>query len=75
MLLLIAAIMLMLALMASRPGLTARAARRIVGPSALDVASKYQIWIDREIDQTAGFLDGISNAPRSCGGDTEFFGR
>lgn len=73
MMLLIAAIMLpMLALVALLAVDYGSAARRTIEAQRLDVASNIKILIDREIDQTAGFLDGISNAPRLRGDSTEF---
>ena len=38
------------------------AARRTIEAQRLDVANNIKILIDREIDQTAGFLDGLANA-------------
>ena len=73
MMLLIAAIMLpMLALVAMLAVDYGSAARRTIEAQRLDVASNIKILIDREIDQTAGFLDGISNAPGLRGDSTEF---
>ncbi len=64
MLLLIAAMLLpMLALVAIVARDYGLAARRTIEAQRLDVANNIKILIDREIDQTAGFLDGISNAP------------
>jgi hypothetical protein len=64
MLLLIAAIMLpMLILVAIVARDYGSAARRTIEAQRLDVASDIKILMEREIDQTAGFLDGISNAP------------
>src|SRR6185437_15486278 len=40
-----------------------RAAQRTIEAQRLDVANNIKYMIDREIDQTVGFLDGISNAP------------
>jgi hypothetical protein len=39
------------------------AARRTIEAERLDVANNIRIMIDREIEHTAGFLDGISDAP------------
>jgi Cache domain len=73
MLLLIAAIMLpMLILIAIVATDYGAAARRTIEAQRLDVASDIKILIEREIDQTAGFLDGISNAPLLRTGDAEF---
>jgi Cache domain len=73
MLLLIAAIMLpMLILIAIVAKDYGSAARRTIEAQRLDVASNIKILIEREIDQTAGFLDGISNAPLLRTGDAEF---
>jgi hypothetical protein len=64
MLLLIAAIMLpMLILVAIVAWDYGRAAQRTIEAQRLDVANNIKYMIDREIDQTVGFLDGISNAP------------
>jgi hypothetical protein len=69
--LLIAAIMLpMLVLVAILARDYAAAARRTIEAERLDVASNIRILIDREIEQTAGFLDGISTAPGLRSGDT-----
>jgi HAMP domain-containing protein len=73
MLVLIAAIMLpMLALVAIVARDYGLAARRTIEAQRLDVASNIRILMDREIDRTAGFLDGISNAPRLRAHDAEF---
>ena len=70
--LLIAAVMLpMLILVAIVARDYAGAARRTIEAQRLDVASNIQILIEREIDQTSGFLDGISNAPGLRNGDAE----
>jgi hypothetical protein len=64
MMLLIAAIMLpMLTLVAIIAWDYGKAAQRTIEAQRLDVANNIKIMIDREIDQTAGFLDGLSNAP------------
>ena len=76
MLLLIAAIMLpMLILIAIVARDYGSAARRTIEAQRLDVASNIKILIEREIDQTAGFLDGISNAPLLRTGNVEFIER
>jgi hypothetical protein len=73
MMLLIAAIMLpMLTLVAILARDYGSAAQRTIEAQRLDVATNIKILIDREIDQTAGFLDGISNAPRLRGNDSAF---
>jgi hypothetical protein len=73
MLLLIAAIMLpMLVLIAIVARDYGSAARRTIEAQRLDVASDIKIMIEREIDQTAGFLDGISIAPLLRAGNVEF---
>jgi hypothetical protein len=70
MLLLIAAIMLpMLALVATVAWDYGVAARSTIEAERLDVANNLKFMIDREIDQTEGFLDGISNAPQLRSGD------
>jgi HAMP domain-containing protein len=70
MLLLIASIMLpMLALVATIAWDYGTAARRTIEAERLDVANNMKFMIDREIDQTEGFLDGISNAPALRGSD------
>jgi hypothetical protein len=64
MMLLIAAIMLpMLTLVAIIAWDYGKAAQRTIEVQRLDVANNIKIMIDREIDQTVGFLDGLSNAP------------
>jgi hypothetical protein len=64
MMLLIAAVMLpMLALVAIVAWDYGRAAQRTIEAQRLDVANNIKIMIDREIDQTIGFLDGLSSAP------------
>lgn len=64
MLLLIAAIMLpMLMLVAIVAWDYGKAAQRTIEAQRLDVANNLKYMIDREIDKTVGFLDGISNAP------------
>jgi hypothetical protein len=64
MMLLIAAIMLpMLSLVAIIAWDYGKAAQRTIEAQRLDVANNIKIMIDREIDQTVGFLDGLSNAP------------
>ncbi len=64
MMLLIAAIMLpMLTLVAIIAWDYGKAAQRTIEAQRLDVANNIKILIDREIDQTIGFLDGLSNAP------------
>ena len=64
MMLLIAAILLpMLALVAILAWQYGTAARHTIEAQRLDVANNLRIMIDREIDRTAGFLDGLSNAP------------
>jgi HAMP domain-containing protein len=64
MMLLIAAIMLpMLTLVAIIAWDYGKAAQRTIEAQRLDVANNIKIMIDREIDQTAGFLDGLSSAP------------
>ena len=64
MMLLIAAILLpMLTLVAIVAWEYGTAARRTIEAQRLDVANNLRILIDREIDRTAGFLDGLSNAP------------
>ncbi len=76
MVLLIAAIMLpMLVLVAIVARDYGSAARRTIEAQRLDVASNIKILIEREIDQTAGFLDGISNAPLLRTGDAAFIER
>jgi hypothetical protein len=61
--LLIAVIMLpMLALVTIVAWDYGTAARRTIEAQRLDVANNIKILIDREIDQTAGFLDGLANA-------------
>jgi hypothetical protein len=61
--LLIAVIMLpMLALVTIIAWDYGTAARRTIEAQRLDVANNIKILIDREIEQTAGFLGGISNA-------------
>lgn len=73
MLMLIAAIMLpMLVLVAIVAHDYGTAARRTIEAERLDVASNITILIEREIDQTAGFLDAISNAPLLRGRDAPF---
>lgn len=73
MLLLIAAIMLpMLILIAIVAKDYGSAARRTIEAQRLDVASDIKILIEREIDRTAGFLDGISSAPGLRTGNIEF---
>ena len=73
MVLLIAAIMLpMLILIAIVARDYGSAARRTIEAERLDVASNIKILIEREIDQTAGFLDAISNAPLLRRGDVAF---
>jgi HAMP domain-containing protein len=73
MLLLIGAIMLpMLILIAIVARDYGSAARRTIEAQRLDVASDIKILIEREIDQTAGFLDAISNAPLLRQGDVAF---
>ncbi|MBS0540040.1 MAG: hypothetical protein JSR47_14840 [Proteobacteria bacterium] len=63
MLLLIAAIMLpMLILVAIVAWDYGKAAQRTIEAQRLDVANNIKYMIDREIDKTVGFLDGISNA-------------
>jgi hypothetical protein len=72
MMLLIAAILLpMLTLVAIVAWEYGSAARRTIEAQRLDVANNLTILIDREIDRTAGFLDGLSNAPglRNNGGE------
>jgi HAMP domain-containing protein len=64
MMLLIAAILLpMLTLVAIVAWEYGTAARHTIEAQRLDVANNLRILIDREIDHTAGFLDGLSNAP------------
>jgi hypothetical protein len=64
MMLLIAAILLpMLTLVAIVAWEYGTAARHTLEAQRLDVANNLRILIDREIDHTAGFLDGLSNAP------------
>jgi hypothetical protein len=64
MMLLIAAIMLpMLALVAIVARDYGTAARRTIEAERLDVANNIRILIEREVDRTAGFLDGLSSAP------------
>jgi hypothetical protein len=64
MMLLIAAILLpMLALVAIVAWEYGTAARHTIEAQRLDVANNLRILIDREIDHTVGFLDGVSNAP------------
>jgi hypothetical protein len=48
------------------------AARHTIEAQRLDVANNLRILIDREIDHTAGFLDGISNAPLLREHDAQF---
>ena len=61
--LLIAVVMLpMLALVTIVSWDYGTAARRTIEAQRLDVANNIKIMIDREIDWTAGFLDGLSNA-------------
>ncbi len=64
MMLLIAAVMLpMLTLVAIVAWDYGKAAQRTIEAQRLDVANNIKIMIDREIDQTTGFLEGMSNAP------------
>jgi hypothetical protein len=64
MMLLIAAILLpMLTLVSIIAFDYGRAAQRTIEAQRLDVAGNLEILIDREIDRTVGFLDGISSAP------------
>jgi hypothetical protein len=61
--LLIAVVMLpMLALVTIVAWDYGNAARRTIEAERLDVANNIKILIDREIDQTTGFLDGLANA-------------
>jgi hypothetical protein len=61
---LIAAIMLpMLCLVAIIAWDYGHAARRTIEAERLDVANNIRIMIDREIEHTVGFLDGLSDAP------------
>jgi hypothetical protein len=63
MMMLIAAILLpMLALVAIIAWDYGTAARRTIEAQRLDVAGNLEIMIDREIERTVGFLDGLSNA-------------
>lgn len=64
MLVLIAAILLpMLGLVAIIAWDYGHAVRRTIEVERLDVANNIRIMIDREIDRTVGFLDGISDSP------------
>jgi hypothetical protein len=64
MMLLIAAVLLpMLTLVAIVAWEYGSAARHTIEAQRLDVANNLRILIDREIDHTTGFLDGLSNAP------------
>ena len=64
MMVLIAAIMLpMLCLVGIIAWDYGHAARRTIEAQRLDVANNIRIMIDREIEHTVGFLDGMSNAP------------
>jgi hypothetical protein len=70
MMLLIAAIMLpMLTLVAIVAWEYGTAARHTIEAQRLDVANNLRILIDRDVDHTAGFLDGLSNAPGLRNGD------
>ncbi len=76
MMLLIAAILLpMLTLVAIVAWEYGTAARHTIEAQRLDVANNLRILIDREIDHTAGFLDGLSNAPGLRNGNTQVIGR
>jgi len=76
MMLLIAAIMLpMLMLVAIVAWEYGTAARHTIEAQRLDVANNLRILIDREIDHTAGFLDGLSNAPGLRNGNAQVIDR
>jgi hypothetical protein len=61
---LIAVVMLpMLCLVAIIAWNYGHAARRTIEAQRLDIANNIRIMIDREIDRTVGFLDGLSIAP------------
>ena len=76
MMLLTAAIMLpMLALVAIVAWDYGHAARRTIEAQRLDVASNIKMLVDREIDHTIGFLEGISNAPGLRNGNTRIIDR
>ena len=76
MMLLIAAILLpMLTLVAIVAWEYGTAARHTIEAQRLDVANNLRILIDREIDHTAGFLDGLSNAPGLRNGNAQVIDR
>ena len=76
MMLLIAAILLpMLTLVAIVAWEYGTAARHTIEAQRLDVANNLRILIDREIDHTAGFLDGLSSAPGLRNGNTQVIER
>jgi Cache domain len=52
-----------------------QAVRRTIEAERLDVANNIRIMIDREIDRTVGFLDGISDSPGLRSNNPEIVGR